>query len=190
MLINNYSVFDDAWLGLGDLASIQINDNPMIHRDKDDIEKPDLHLMRLITDPEYLGSTVKLLFNIQLHPIQIAILQEFWIRPFPMFVASRGFGKMLKPDELIRVPNGWKKMEDIMVGDLVYGGDGHLTTVISKTDRQTNLKMYKITLRDGRTIDCCEDHQWKVFCSKTRSWKIKKNQRNAGLCTLPQWRKK
>ena len=33
------------------------------------------------------------LFGIELHPIQIAILQEFWRRPFPMFIASRGFGK-------------------------------------------------------------------------------------------------
>jgi len=34
-----------------------------------------------------------MLFGIELHPIQIAILQEFWTRPFPMFIASRGFGK-------------------------------------------------------------------------------------------------
>ena len=31
--------------------------------------------------------------GIELHPIQIALLQEFWYRPFPMFIASRGFGK-------------------------------------------------------------------------------------------------
>lgn len=33
------------------------------------------------------------MYGIELHPIQIAILQEFWQRPFPMFIASRGFGK-------------------------------------------------------------------------------------------------
>ncbi len=89
----DHSIYDDAWLGLGDLDKIKIDRNPMIHRTKEDIEKPDVHLMRLVRDPEYLGSTVKMLFNIQLHPIQVAILQEFWVRPFPMFVASRGFGK-------------------------------------------------------------------------------------------------
>jgi hypothetical protein len=31
--------------------------------------------------------------GIELHPIQVALLQEFWYRPFPMFIASRGFGK-------------------------------------------------------------------------------------------------
>ena len=85
--------FDDAWLGLGDISSLSIPNNPMIHRSELEIEQPDLHLMRLLRNPIYFGSTCKLLFNIELHPIQIAILQEFWIRPFPMFIASRGFGK-------------------------------------------------------------------------------------------------
>ena len=85
--------YDDAWLGLGDLSKIEIPINHMVGRSKEDIENPDLHLLRLLRNPKYFGTTVKLLFDIELHPIQIAILQEFWIRPFPMFVASRGFGK-------------------------------------------------------------------------------------------------
>jgi hypothetical protein len=87
------SLFDDAWLGLGDVTALQVLNNPMIHRSEKEIELPDLHLMRLLKNPKYFGITCKLLFNIELHPIQIAILQEFWIRPFPMFIASRGFGK-------------------------------------------------------------------------------------------------
>jgi hypothetical protein len=87
------TTFDDAWLNLGDLSKIQIPINHMVGRSKEDIENPDLHLLRLLRNPKYFGTTVKLLFDIELHPIQIAILQEFWIRPFPMFVASRGFGK-------------------------------------------------------------------------------------------------
>jgi hypothetical protein len=85
--------FDDAWLGLGELDKLIIASNPMIRRNKTDIEHPDRHLVKLLKDPVYFGSTCKLLFDIELHPIQIAILQEFWTRPFPMFVASRGFGK-------------------------------------------------------------------------------------------------
>ena len=86
-------IFDDAWLGLGDLDKIIIPTNHMIGRTKEDIESPDLHLVRLLKNPRYFGTTAKLLFDIELHPIQIAILEEFWVRPFPMFVASRGFGK-------------------------------------------------------------------------------------------------
>jgi hypothetical protein len=93
MEIKNKKIFDDAWLGLGDLDSLIIKHNPMIGRSEIDIENPDLHLMKLMRNPEYFGFTVKMLFNIELHPIQVAILQEFWDRPFPMFIASRGFGK-------------------------------------------------------------------------------------------------
>jgi hypothetical protein len=90
---NQKKIFEDAWLDLGDLSEIIIPNNPMIHRSKFDIEHPDFHLLRLLRDPKYIGSTCKLLFNIELHPIQIAILREFWERPFPMYIASRGWGK-------------------------------------------------------------------------------------------------
>lgn len=92
-LIKNKHIFDDAWLGLGDLSKIVVPENHMIHRTKSDIEMPDLHLLRLMKNPKYFGMTVKLLLGIELHPMQIAILQEFWYRPFPMYIASRGWGK-------------------------------------------------------------------------------------------------
>jgi hypothetical protein len=85
--------FDDAWLGLGELSSFSIVNNPMIHRTEKDIENPDLHLIKILRDPRYIGSTCKLLFNLELHPIQIAVLQEIWNRPFPMLIGSRGFSK-------------------------------------------------------------------------------------------------
>lgn len=90
---NDLSQFDDAWLGLGDISALSVLSNPMIHRSELDIENPDLHLMKLLRNPKYIGSTVKILFNIELHPMQTAILQEFWRRPFPMYIASRGWGK-------------------------------------------------------------------------------------------------
>lgn len=86
-------IFDDAWLGLGDLSALQILKNPMINRTEKEIENPDLHLIRLLRDPKYLGATCRLLFNIELHPMQVVILQEFWNRSFPMYIASRGWGK-------------------------------------------------------------------------------------------------
>jgi len=86
-------IFEDAWLGLGDLSLLDITSNPMINRLEKDIENPDLHLLRLLRDPYYIGSTCRILFNIELHPMQVLILQEFWIRSFPMYIASRGWGK-------------------------------------------------------------------------------------------------
>ena len=91
--MNDNSDLDDAWLGLGDLSKIATPNNPMVGRSKYDIEHPDYHLLKTLRNPKYLATTCRLLFDIELHPIQVAILQEFMVRPFPMFVASRGFGK-------------------------------------------------------------------------------------------------
>jgi hypothetical protein len=93
MLFKDHVSFDNAWLGLGDLSKLIIDQNLMINRSEKDIEVPDLHLLRILRNPKYIGSTCKLLFNIELHPIQVAIIQEFWIRSFPMYIASRGWGK-------------------------------------------------------------------------------------------------
>jgi hypothetical protein len=42
---------------------------------------------------DYVGWTAKELLNIDLFPMQIAILQTLWKTPFPMLVASRGGSK-------------------------------------------------------------------------------------------------
>lgn len=86
--------YDNAWLDLvpGDLDPYEMF-NPLIHRSTRDIERPDLHLLRLLRNPKYFGIACKLLFDINLLPMQVAILQELWGRPFPMYIASRGFGK-------------------------------------------------------------------------------------------------
>ena len=91
MVSNNH--LDNAWLNLGDVDDIHIDKNLMINRSEKDIENPDRHLINIIKNPANFSMTASLLMDIELHPIQAAILQEFWDRPFPMFIASRGFGK-------------------------------------------------------------------------------------------------
>jgi hypothetical protein len=153
---------DSAWLGLDDIDSLKI-ENPLFGRSAEDIKRPDLHLLRKLRHPDHLGTAAKLLLGIELLPVQIVVLRELWSRAFPMFVASRGFGKAVEPNTPIRVKDGWVPIKDLEIGDKVYGSDGKLTNVIMTTRKQTDLKYYKITLRDGRTINCCEDHMWKAW---------------------------
>jgi hypothetical protein len=80
-----------------------------------------------------------------------------------MLLSTRELGKLLRTDELVRVKDGWKKIGELNVNDEVYSIDGTLSKVTNKTDLQTNVEMYKITLRDGREIECCEDHLWYVY---------------------------
>jgi len=82
----------NAWLNLGDTRKLVLF-NPLMERSQHDKANPGLFELRLLRQPEFLGTAVKVFLNIELLPIQTAILQELWVRPFPMFLASRGFGK-------------------------------------------------------------------------------------------------
>ena len=79
-----------------------------------------------------------------------------------MELGSRGGGKQLKINELIRIKNGWKEIQHLKVGELVYGSNGKLAPVTFKSDIEI-YPYYKITLRDGREIEACENHLWKVW---------------------------
>jgi intein/homing endonuclease len=53
----------------------------------------DEYLVSTMLNTDYLGWTAKVLLNIDLFPIQIAILQILWRTTFPMLIACRGGGK-------------------------------------------------------------------------------------------------
>lgn len=74
---------------------------------------------------------------------------------------TRRFGKALLNSELIYTPYGSKKIGFADIGDIIYGDDGKLTTVVGVYP-QGFVDMYKVTFEDGRSIVCCGQHQWKV----------------------------
>lgn len=74
---------------------------------------------------------------------------------------TRRFGKALLDSELIYTPYGPKKIGLADIGDIIYGDDGKLTTIVGVYP-QGFVDMYKVTFEDGRSIVCCGQHQWKV----------------------------
>lgn len=74
---------------------------------------------------------------------------------------TRRFGKALLDSELIYTPYGPKKIGFADIGDIIYGDDGKLTTIVGVYP-QGFVDMYKVTFEDGRSIVCCVQHQWKV----------------------------
>lgn len=74
---------------------------------------------------------------------------------------TRRFGKALLDSELIYTPYGSKKIGFADIGDIIYGDDGKLTTVVGVYP-QGFVDMYKVTFEDGRSIVCCGQHQWKA----------------------------
>lgn len=74
---------------------------------------------------------------------------------------TRRFGKALLDSELIYTPHGSKKIGFADIGDIIYGDDGKLTTIVDVYP-QGFVDTYKVTFEDGRSVVCCGQHQWKV----------------------------
>ena len=88
----NVETAEHAWLNIAqeDLQGIKNPLKDLTQSQKDNLH---LHILSLMKKPEYFQWTVKRLLNIELLPEQVVILQELWTRAFPMYIASRGFGK-------------------------------------------------------------------------------------------------
>lgn len=88
---------------------------------------------------------------------------------------ATGAGKCAPLNTDIRIPNGWKKMDDIVEGDILSmpnGDEGKVLNVFDFDDKP----FYRITFADGRTAECSDDHIWWVYsahnhyCMKANEW--------------------
>ena len=73
-----------------------------------------------------------------------------------------GVGKAQPLDALVLTPDGFVAMGDISVGDKVVGGDGSTRSVVGVFP-QGEKPVCIVRLKDGRTVECCEEHLWKVY---------------------------
>ena len=139
--------------------------------DAEGIYRPDGSYKKYVNAWVYLTEHY-LLTHKQDRPLGIALYENN--KSDEMILACRAAAKALKPDELVLSKNGWVKIKDLKVGDKVYGSDGKLCNVITTTGIQKDLEMYRLTLRDGREIDACKDHLWKVW-DRNKNRKSKDN---------------
>lgn len=76
-----------------------------------------------------------------------------------------GSGKALVHGTLVPVLEGFVKVENVKVGDYVFGRDGHPTKVIGVYP-QGITRNFLITFEDGRQSKCSSDHLWPCYTSK------------------------
>lgn len=72
-----------------------------------------------------------------------------------------GRGRSQPLDAKVLTPNGWKRMGDIKLYDLVIGSDGK-PTVVTGVFPQGELPVYRVTCSDGSSTECSADHLWSV----------------------------
>ena len=70
----------------------------------------------------------------------------------------KGYGaKALSLDTELHTETGRITIEEVQVGDRIFGADGKLCTVTQKSE-VFNKPMYQLTLEDGRSLRVSEDH--------------------------------
>jgi hypothetical protein len=91
--------------------------------------------------------------------------QRAWIAmkgPRLLWRAANQVGKAQPKDAQILTPTGWRRMGDLVVGDLVIAGDGSPTRVTSVFE-QGMRPVFRVTFDDGASTECCGEHLWPVL---------------------------
>ena len=77
-------------------------------------------------------------------------------------------------DALILTPDGFKRMGDMKIGDLIYGEDGDIHKVIGVYP-QGEKDIYRVTFTDGTSTECCGEHLWMVQHINDRQYMLANN---------------
>ena len=72
-----------------------------------------------------------------------------------------GGGKAMPDDTPILTPDGWKRLDSLKIGDIVYGIYGQEVSICGIYPQGIQ-DTYRITLEDGRTTRCNIEHLWYV----------------------------
>lgn len=104
-----------------------------------------------------------------------------------LVIAQTGKGKALSMNAFIKIPGGWKRNGDMKVGDIVTAKDGSPTEVTGVYP-QGKVRLYRVTFADGREVDCCAEHLWRVYYVNTviaRRWRIANTLEVLRLISMP-----
>ncbi|TSE27329.1 Replicative DNA helicase [Tepidimonas sediminis] len=84
-----------------------------------------------------------------------------------IIIAARpSMGKAQPLDARVRTLTGWKRMGELRVGDALASVDGR-PSIVTGIYPQGRRALYRVTLSDGRSTECCAEHLWQVHC---RHW--------------------
>ena len=94
-----------------------------------------------------------------------AVLSFVWscLNHIPtLILMPRQSGKCVRRECTIKIPGGWRKVEDLQVGDDVTAKDGTLSKVTGIYPQDAE-DIYRVHFVDGRTADCTAEHLWTVW---------------------------
>lgn len=130
---------------------IAVNSSGQISKIKDEIGKLIPSEIKIVAKNE---SQKKLINSIKNNEITIC-------------AGRAGSGKAQPLDSLILSENGFVRMGDIKLNDMIYSMSGNLTKVIGIFP-QGKKKIYQVTFTDNSITECCHEHLWLSKSAKDR----------------------
>lgn len=99
---------------------------------------------------------------------------------------AAGGGKLLKTNDLVLTPTGWKSNGDLKIGDLVTNPrTGGGTRIISIADHKSR-DLYRVHFDDGSSIEAGDEHLW-VYRRSGKKTKADERARRTGLVNEDSW---
>lgn len=85
-------------------------------------------------------------------------------------LAAAGSGKALPNSTIIPTLNGFKRVDEVQVGDYLFDRTGKPTKV-TEVFPQGPKEVFEVTFEDGRVARCCSEHIWNV---NNTTWEYRK----------------
>lgn len=96
-ILDNFSdeqLRENCYLGI--LANEDTMFNPLVRVPPEYEDTPELYLVQLMRSPEYFYFFIHYVLGLDMLPMHMSIVRDMWKRKFPIFLASRGYGKSFK----------------------------------------------------------------------------------------------
>ena len=87
-----------------------------------------------------------------------------------VITGGAGVGKAQPLDANILSPDGWVQMGDLKLGDHIIGSNG-LPCKVMGIFPQGIRDVFKVTMTDGSSTECCDEHLWQTQSQKDRDLK-------------------
>ena len=147
-------------------------DNPLLKRcgiEEKFIREQAEEYVKCADDPVYFCKTYMKIVNVDegLIPFRMWDFQEdmvhkFHDNRFTITKLPRQVGKALCVETPILTTNGFKKLNDINVGDIIYGPNGKPTNVTFITETMSNRPCYTVKFSNGDEIVADAEHLWSI----------------------------
>lgn len=84
--------------------------------------------------------------------------------------SATNVGKAIPNYTMIPTKDGFKRVDEIKVGNYLIGKNGQPTKVLATYPQQEKKQVYQITFSDKRIAECCEDHLWTYMYKGHNGW--------------------